>query len=138
MAEQQKLPSIVYKMGFFLVFTAALAYIFWGNDLIPDALSSIPPTQFLGWIDDAVVLIIGLFVTRKWWARAFPNTKEMKIDWKVMAVYAPAIAAWLWYVFYGVDIIPDSIPYAGWFDDAAAFFLMMYVTGKIKKLIWNR
>lgn len=112
----------------------ALSYIFWGADLIPDNLISLGPAALFGFLDDAVVVIALIFVLRKWKIVTLgqgDNHKGMGL--KGWILFVPVVLAVLFYVFWGVDLIPDSAPYVGLIDDAIAVITGAYVVGKIRK-----
>ena len=113
---------------------AGLSYIFWGADLIPDALISAGPAAIFGFLDDAVAVVALIFVLRKWKIVTIRQGKENKgLGLKGWFLFVPVVLAVLFYVFLGVDLIPDSAPYIGWVDDAIAVIAGAYIVGKLRK-----
>jgi uncharacterized membrane protein YkvA (DUF1232 family) len=43
------------------------------------------------------------------------------------------LAAWLWYLFMPMDLLPDATPLVGFLDDAALIFLGLVGINKIFK-----
>jgi uncharacterized membrane protein YkvA (DUF1232 family) len=123
----------VYYAGFIGIVALALTYVFWGADVIPDALAAAGPGVVAAWLDDAVVIVAGIFALARWRQVAFGTKGKKGLGWKAGAVFIPIIIAGLAYVFWIVDLIPDTVPYIGWADDAVAIIMLVYVAGRIRK-----
>lgn len=136
----QDIKKLLYYAGFAIIIAAALGYVFWGADLIPDTLAGLPPSVFLGWIDDAIALIAMVLVLRRWKLAMFPTSKKGKsiITFKSAIIYIPTIALILWYIFWGVDLIPDKAPFIGWIDDVLALIIGMGVAARLRQTFFPR
>ena len=55
-------------------FAAAFAYLFWSIDIIPDRIGPV-----IGWIDDAIIFVIGGFIVRRAVWDTMKWLKKMKI-----------------------------------------------------------
>lgn len=66
-----KLPSVLLAIAFFV---AAIAYLFWTIDFIPDTIAPV-----IGFLDDAVIFIVGGFIIRGAIKDTIKWLKAMKI-----------------------------------------------------------
>lgn len=131
MAEGNK---ALYYTGGIIIVALALTYVFWSIDLIPDAASAVGITTFIGWVDDAVALGLMVLALRRWkvitmGTKGQPST----ISPLYSIIFISIVILGLAYVFWIVDLIPDSIPYIGWMDDALVIITGFYILAKIKK-----
>jgi len=111
--------DMVNKIIFVLFFIAGISYVILGNDLIPDNLSALPINMLTGFIDDAVVIITLIFTFRKI-RNALDKSKKTqkgKKNWQGTVWMLLLLGIVLFYVFWGVDIIPDNIAGIGHLDD---------------------
>ena len=123
----------IYYAGLGILGALVLTYIFWGADIIPDSVATIGPGLLAAWVDDAAVIIGGIFVSAKWRQLALGTKKAPGLNWKAIAIFLPIILFGLIYVFWGVDLIPDSIPYVGFADDAATVLAAILFAGKLRR-----
>lgn len=123
----------LYYAGLVGLVALGLTYVFWGADVIPDSVATLGPGALAAWFDDAVVVITGWFALAKWRQITLGTKQKTGLGWKGAVVFVPIVAAGILYVFWGVDLIPDSAPYVGWFDDAAAIMIMFYTLGRVRK-----
>lgn len=138
MSQQPRVPLGIYKAVYIIIVIAVLLYIIHPGDAIPEKTLKVTPAAVTAFLDDFAVIIGGIIVARKWRGYVFPTKKSKKIQVPAATVYVIAIIVWLLYVFWVGDIIHDQTPYAGWFDDAAAFFLMMAYSHRIKRRLWGK
>ena len=127
----------IYYFGFIAIVALGLTYVFWGADLIPEGYFP-PPLTILGYIDDAVVIIGTIFALAKWRQIFLGKKGQPGMGWKGALIYLPVVAALLIYVFWVVDLIPDTVPYIGYADDAAAILAGMFILGKIRRSLKDR
>jgi uncharacterized membrane protein YkvA (DUF1232 family) len=123
----------LYYAGMIGIVALALTYVFWGADVIPDAIATLGPGAIAAWFDDAIVIIAGIFALAKWRQFTLGGKKQKGVGWKGAAIFIPVVIGGLLYVFWAVDLIPDAAPYIGWFDDAAAVMIMFFTLGRIRK-----
>jgi uncharacterized membrane protein YkvA (DUF1232 family) len=129
-------PDFMKRVITIILIAASLSYIFWSNDVIPDKLTALNPAALLGFVDDAVI-IIGLVFTLKRW-RSNVKTRGKPADLKLLILYTPVVAFVLWYIFLGVDLIPDKSPVIGYIDDVLAVFAGVKLIGYIRQFIAPR
>lgn len=119
--------------GYIAIIALGLTYVFWGADLIPDSLSSALPGTFIGYMDDAIALIL-MFLGLAKWRQIITGTKNKAgLGWKGFLIFTPILALILVYVFWVADIIPDTIPFVGYADDVIAILLGVFVAAKVWK-----
>jgi uncharacterized membrane protein YkvA (DUF1232 family) len=114
------------------VITGAILYFILKLDLIPNIIG------IWGYIDEAIVIGGALFVLNKYRKRAFPKRSPQKFNWKGWLIYIPIIMFFLWYIFHGQDLIPDTIPLLGYLDDAIAVIAGVVVAAKIRNMFKKR
>jgi len=116
---------------------AALLYIFWGNDLIPERLAIVGPQAIMGFLDDAIILIGALIVFRRLKVVAFPPGKS-KTNWFFAGGFVLLLGGVLFYVFWGADLLPDGLPWIGFFDDIAVVIGSMGIMHKYRSWFKSR
>jgi uncharacterized membrane protein YkvA (DUF1232 family) len=112
----------------------ALYYVFWGADLIPDGVGITIPQLITSYMDDALIVITAIFAFRRVKLRALPGkNKDGSPLW--LAIFILLLAAALWYVFLGADLIPDGSPWFGFFDDLAAIVAAVGIGVRARRYI---
>ena len=115
-----------------IIVALGLTYVFWGVDFIPDQAASVLPGGFVGYIDDAVAILL-MFITLAKWRQYITGKPGMKANWKMLLIFTPIIALVLVYIFTVIDIIPDTIPGFGYLDDVIVILLGGLAAGKLYK-----
>lgn len=111
---------------------AALGYVFLGADIIPDSLSALPPTTVLGWVDDSIAILTAILIGRRWW-RYTKGQGDEGVNVTAMIIFVAVASASLFYVFWGVDLIPDATPWVGFADDAIAVAIGVFTAARLRK-----
>ena len=126
--------QLVYMLGSILTIGATLGYIFWSHDLIPDTLVTVPMASLIAYLDDAIAVVGMIFILRKWKLSIFKKKVKSKTFNIFHTIPLIAIAtSVIFYVFWGVDLIHDAIPFAGHIDDAMIVILGIYAAGKLRQ-----
>ena len=131
--------KINFYIGAIAIVGAVLAYVFGSFSIIPDVGIAAPGWgQILLHIDKVFAIILGIFALRRMKLWVDQQKKPGKINWLLMLVFVPILLFAVWYVFLGVDLIPDSIPWVGWFDDALAILVAIWSAGKLKQMLFPK
>lgn len=104
----------------------AIWYIATPVDIFPEGFGG-----YIGWIDDAIVLIMAIFVIRKTYQSLNKRPKNVPLRHYLLPIII--IGAAIAYVLLPNDIISDTIPYIGWIDDIAVVIAAAILARKLKK-----
>jgi hypothetical protein len=132
MADNKK--TMFYILSAIIV-TIFLAYIFGKFQVLPDVAIAGPAfASLLMLIDDAVAVILGVFAIRRLKINLIDKKKsDKKTSILGIILMIIIVIAALWYIFLGADLLNDSLPYIGWFDDAIAGISVIWIAGKIRR-----
>lgn len=130
--------KMLFYIGSIAIFTIILGYLFMPFDLIPAKFAG----AVVGHLDDAAVVILGLIAFKKLKNQTIGGSdSEMKyagmgpLGW---VIFIPILSAGIWYVFWGVNLIPRQVPYIGLIDNIIAVILMFVVFGRIRQSLYGK
>lgn len=124
----------LYYGGFVLIVSIVLSYVFWGADFIPSSVAG----PIIGHLDDAIVIIMGIVALTRLKARTIGDKTMEGMGVGGYVIFGALIILGLWYIFYGVDLIPDKTPYIGFVDDIIVVLLLFAAAGRIRKTLYGK
>lgn len=109
----------------------AVWYIFTPNDIIPEGIFG-PLGTITAYIDDAIVVGGAIFLLKRITSQLY-RTKDTGTRYTGIAITALVVAGALFYLFWGQDLIPDSVPIFGRLDDISVVLVALRVLIKWKQ-----
>jgi uncharacterized membrane protein YkvA (DUF1232 family) len=125
-----KTKSLWLKVLIGLAVVGCVWYIFTPNDLIPEGVFG--PLNIVGGYLDDIVVVGGTILLLKTLTNRLYGQKSNSVKWTGIIIIAAVVAFIIFYVFWGADLIPDSVPIFGRMDDLAAVITGVNVLVKWK------